>query len=32
MRRYLEELVADPVYKTEINDRNDPLRWPRNIL
>jgi hypothetical protein len=28
----LEGKVAGPVKKTEINDRGDPLRWPRDIL
>jgi hypothetical protein len=28
----LEAKVAAPVYKTEINDRGDPLRGPRNKL
>jgi hypothetical protein len=28
----LEEKVKAPVYKTEINDRGNPLRWPRDIL
>jgi hypothetical protein len=28
----LEEKVADPVTKTEINDRGNPLRWPRKTL
>jgi hypothetical protein len=32
VRSYLEEIVAAPAKKTEINDRVDPLRWPRNIL
>jgi hypothetical protein len=32
LRSYLEEIVAAPVKKTEINDRGDPLRWPRNTL
>jgi hypothetical protein len=30
LRSYLEEKVAAPVYKIEINDRGNPLRWPRN--
>jgi hypothetical protein len=33
LMRTTEELlgiVAAPVKKTEINDRGDPLRWPRN--
>jgi hypothetical protein len=29
---YLKEKVAAPVYKTEINDRGNPLRWPRDTL
>jgi hypothetical protein len=32
LRSYLEEKVAAPVQKTEINDRGNPLRWPRNTL
>jgi hypothetical protein len=28
----LEEKVAAPVKKTEINNRRNPLRWPRNTL
>jgi hypothetical protein len=28
----MKEKVAAPVYKTEINDRGNPLRWPRNTL
>jgi hypothetical protein len=28
----LEGKVSAPVYKTEINDRGNPLRWPRNTL
>jgi hypothetical protein len=28
----LEGKVAPPVYKTEINDRGNPLRWPRDTL
>jgi hypothetical protein len=28
----MEETVAAPVKKTEINDQADPVRWPRNIL
>jgi hypothetical protein len=28
----LEGKVAAPVHKTEIHDRGDPLRWPRNTL
>jgi hypothetical protein len=28
----LEEIVAAPVKKTEINERGDPLHWPRNTL
>jgi hypothetical protein len=28
----LEGKVAAPVYKTEINSRGSPLRWPRNTL
>jgi hypothetical protein len=32
LRSYLEEKVAAPVYKTEINDRRNPLRWPRDTL
>jgi hypothetical protein len=28
----LEERVAAPVWEIEINDRRDPLRWPRNTL
>jgi hypothetical protein len=27
LRSYLKGIVADPVYKTEINDRGNPLRW-----
>jgi hypothetical protein len=29
---YLNEKVAAPVKKTRINDRGDPLRWPRDTL
>jgi hypothetical protein len=32
LRSYLNEKVAAPVLKTEINGREDPLRWPRNTL
>jgi hypothetical protein len=28
----LKEKVAAPVWKTEINDRGNPLRWPRDTL
>jgi hypothetical protein len=28
----LQGKVAVPVYKTESNDRGNPLRWPRDIL
>jgi hypothetical protein len=28
----LNEKVAAPVFKTEINGRGDPLRWPRDTL
>jgi hypothetical protein len=28
----LEGQVAAPVYKTEINDRGNPLRWPSDTL
>jgi hypothetical protein len=28
----LNEKVAAPVLKTEINGRGDPLRWPRDAL
>jgi hypothetical protein len=28
----LEGKVAAPVWKTEINDRGNPLRWPRDTL
>jgi hypothetical protein len=28
----LERTIAAPVYKTEINGRGDPLRWPRDTL
>jgi hypothetical protein len=28
----LEERVAAAVWEIEINDRRDPLRWPRNTL
>jgi hypothetical protein len=28
----LEGKVAAPVWKTEINDRGNPLHWPRDIL
>jgi hypothetical protein len=28
----LERKVAALVYKTEINDRGNPLRWPRDTL
>jgi hypothetical protein len=28
----LEGNVAAPVYETEINDRGNPLRWPRDTL
>jgi hypothetical protein len=30
--RVLQGNVAAPVYKTEINDRGNPLRWPRDTL
>jgi hypothetical protein len=32
LRSYLNEKVAAPVLKTEINGRGDPLRWPRDTL
>jgi hypothetical protein len=32
LRSYLNEKVAAPVYKTEINGRENSLRWPRNTL
>jgi hypothetical protein len=32
LRSYLNEKVAAPVYKTEINGRGNSLRWPRNTL
>jgi hypothetical protein len=32
LRSYLNEKVAAPVLKTEINGRRDPLRWPRDTL
>jgi hypothetical protein len=32
LRSYLEEIVAAPVQKTEINDRGNPFRWPRDTL
>jgi hypothetical protein len=32
LRSYSKEKVAAPVKKTKINDRGNPLRWPRNIL
>jgi hypothetical protein len=28
----LERTVAAPIYKIEINDRGDLLRWPRDTL
>jgi hypothetical protein len=28
----LEGKVAAPVYKSEINDRGNPLRWPRDTF
>jgi hypothetical protein len=28
----LEEKVAASEYKTEINDRGNPLRWPRDTF
>jgi hypothetical protein len=28
----MEGKVAAPVWKTEINDRGNPLLWPRNTL
>jgi hypothetical protein len=30
--KLLEGKVAAPVYKTEINDCGNPLRWPRDTL
>jgi hypothetical protein len=30
MRSYFKEKVTAPVYKTEINGREEPLRWPRD--
>jgi hypothetical protein len=30
--KLLEGKVAAPVHKTEINDRGNPLRWPRDTL
>jgi hypothetical protein len=30
--RRVKEVVAAPVYKSEINDRGNPLRWPRDTL
>jgi hypothetical protein len=32
LRSYLKVKVAAPGYKTEINDRGNPLRWPRDTL
>jgi hypothetical protein len=32
LRRYLNEKVAAPVPKAEINGRRNSLRWPRNTL
>jgi hypothetical protein len=32
MRSYLNEKIAAPVLKTEINGRGNPLRWPRDTL
>jgi hypothetical protein len=32
LRSYLEEKVVAPVQKTEINDRGNPLSWPRDTL
>jgi hypothetical protein len=32
MRSYLNEKVAAPVLKTDINGRKDPLRLPRDTL
>jgi hypothetical protein len=32
LRSHLEEIVAASVKKTEINDRGNPLRWPRDTL
>jgi hypothetical protein len=32
LRSYLNEKVAAPVYKTEINGRGNSSRWPRNTL
>jgi hypothetical protein len=32
LRSYLNEKVAAPVQKTEINGRGNSLRWPRNTL
>jgi hypothetical protein len=32
LRSYLNEKVAAPVYKTEINGGGNSLRWPRNTL
>jgi hypothetical protein len=32
LRSYLNEKVAAPVLKTEINGRGDPLRSPRDNL
>jgi hypothetical protein len=29
---YLNDKVAAPVLKTDINGRGDPLRWPRDAL
>jgi hypothetical protein len=29
MKSYLKAKVAAPVYKTDINESRDPLRWPR---
>jgi hypothetical protein len=32
LRCYLKEKIAVPVYKTEISDRGNPLRWSRDTL
>jgi hypothetical protein len=32
LRIYLKGKVTAPVYKPEINDRGNPLRWPRDTL
>jgi hypothetical protein len=32
IKELLERKVAAPVWKSEINGRGDPLRWPRDTL